>query len=327
MTWLTLRQSRLEALLGAAVCAVILAFFIVTGSEMATAYDHLGLPGCVAQPAPKEGCWTAASAFVSQFERFSSLTGWLNMLPLLIGLIVAASTVLELDQGTYRLAWMQSITRQRWVAMKLALAIAGASIVAGGLVALASWWREPFNALQGRFAPDAFDLIGIVPVAYALFALALFLFWGALLRRIVPALVLTIAGFVGSRLVVENVVRPHLLMPVTLVWDTTAPSPRAAYTKFTSGDWVINEGYVDRAGHALASDSPPISGCFAQATQANGDKGQLVACLHDHGIMNTLVYQPAHRFWLFQGIESALFIGVAALLLGLSAWWIFHRVT
>ncbi|HVA91885.1 MAG TPA: hypothetical protein VNL71_18820 [Chloroflexota bacterium] len=37
-------------------------------------------------------------------------------------------------------------------------------------------------------------------------------------------------------------------------------------------------------------------------------------------------YQPADRYWVFQGIESTLFVGMAAGLLVLAAWWIRRRI-
>ena len=49
-------------------------------------------------------------------------------------------------------------------------------------------------------------------------------------------------------------------------------------------------------------------------------------CLHDHGVVMTLVYHPANRFWTFQGIETALFLGVAAILLAITAWWVLRRI-
>ena len=39
------------------------------------------------------------------------------------------------------------------------------------------------------------------------------------------------------------------------------------------------------------------------------------------------VYHPASRFWLFQGIETALFGGVAVALIAFAAWWIHERMT
>ena len=42
--------------------------------------------------------------------------------------------------------------------------------------------------------------------------------------------------------------------------------------------------------------------------------------------MNQLVYQPAHRFWAFQGIETAIFLGLAILLLGVTIYWVQRRI-
>jgi hypothetical protein len=39
-----------------------------------------------------------------------------------------------------------------------------------------------------------------------------------------------------------------------------------------------------------------------------------------------VTYQPASRFWAFQGIETAIFLGLALLLAGLCFWWVRHRL-
>jgi hypothetical protein len=42
---------------------------------------------------------------------------------------------------------------------------------------------------------------------------------------------------------------------------------------------------------------------------------------------DVVTYQPANRFWTFQTIETALFVGFALLLAGGCAWWVRHRVS
>jgi hypothetical protein len=37
-----------------------------------------------------------------------------------------------------------------------------------------------------------------------------------------------------------------------------------------------------------------------------------------HGYRGYLTYQPASRFWAFQGIETAIFLVLAAVLLGVT---------
>ena len=39
------------------------------------------------------------------------------------------------------------------------------------------------------------------------------------------------------------------------------------------------------------------------------------------------VYHPASHFWALQGIETAIFGGLALVMLAFSAWWVHERVT
>lgn len=41
-----------------------------------------------------------------------------------------------------------------------------------------------------------------------------------------------------------------------------------------------------------------------------------------HGVIVLQLYQPESRFWLFQGIEAARFVLLAAMLLGAAMWLI-----
>src|SRR6266850_233963 len=111
MIWLTWRQSRLESLIGGAALALVAIFALWTGLHIASTFHDLGLPACVASHGDGAGCGHAANDFLFRFDRLDILKAWLNFLPFLIGLLLAASTVLDLEQGTYRLAWTQSVTR------------------------------------------------------------------------------------------------------------------------------------------------------------------------------------------------------------------------
>ena len=123
----------------------------------------------------------------------------------------------ELETGTFRLAWTQSVSRLRWLLVKL------------GLVGLASAARrravepdgdvvvQPHRQGEPRTgsAPAAFGVHGFVPAGYALFAFALGATTGLLFRRTLPAMAVTLVGFVAARFVVADWVRPHFMSPVT----------------------------------------------------------------------------------------------------------------
>ena len=97
----------------------------------------------------------------------------------------------------------------------------------GAVSALVTWWAGPDNALhRDAFHPGRFDVTGIVPVAYAVFAMALGICAGALLRRTLPAMAVTLAGFIAVRVAVIALwLRPHYLSAVTVYYKLTATAP------------------------------------------------------------------------------------------------------
>ena len=53
----------------------------------------------------------------------------------------------------------------------------------------------------------------------------------------------------------------------------------------------------------------------------------LQGCMRAHHVFNLAVYQPASRFWLLQGIETAIFGGLALGLLAGAVWWVRNRAS
>lgn len=303
MIWLTWRQQRLETLLGGALLALLAVFLLVTGLDMASAYQRLGVAACLTSST--EACATIIGAFRTQYGTMSGILTWLALLPLIFGVLLAAPFVLELEQGTYRLVWTQGITRTRWVTLKLGLLIAAALLVAVALTALLTWWRTPFDHLEGSFQPSTFDVEGLVPLAYTVFAVALSLGAGTLLRRTVPAIAISLVGFVALRLAVEGWIRPAYMPPVVTALTTG---------RFQRSNWLLGNFFRDRLGHRLN-----IFDILRACGVAHGQNGAGIslACLRQHGIVNVVTYQPGSRFWQFQGIESAIFLVLAAGLLAL----------
>lgn len=66
---------------------------------------------------------------------------------------------------------------------------------------------------QHRFDPAEFDYDGVAPIGYAAFAFALGVTAGVMLRRTVPAMAATLAGFAATRFVVTEWVRPIFASP------------------------------------------------------------------------------------------------------------------
>jgi hypothetical protein len=95
---------------------------------------------------------------------------------------------------------------------------------AGLLSLIVTWWAGPIDRAGGfrtslgqlsRFSPVVFGARDIAPAGYAAFGFVLGVTVGALIRRTLPAMAVTLAVFVTVQLIMPNVVRPHLLPPVT----------------------------------------------------------------------------------------------------------------
>jgi hypothetical protein len=151
------------------------------------------------------------STFADRYSSVDNLLSWFNLVPGVIGILLAAPLLLDLESGTLRLAWTQSVTRRRWLVTRLAVACGAALVISEGLSALVTWWREPLDRLNGRMDPTIFGFEGIVGLGYVLFALALALAVGALWRRTVAAVILGFAGYVAARLATQDWLRERLL--------------------------------------------------------------------------------------------------------------------
>jgi hypothetical protein len=188
-------------------------------------------------------------------------------------------------------------------------------IAAFALTVLMTWWRQPLDAVQGRMAPNVFDFEGIVPFAYTLFAISLVLALGIFTRRVVVASGGALLAFFALRIGIQTWLRQHYLAPVKIVWQPGTTGPVNL-----DRSWNLLSGPSDAHGHPLPAAERILGLCM------NAPKQQISRCLNAHHVYNVAVYQPASRFWLFQGVEAAIFGGLAAVLLVASAWWLRHRI-
>jgi hypothetical protein len=156
-------------------------------------------------------------------------------------------------------------------------------------------------------APAGFDIEGLVVPAYALFALALGILAGLLLRRTVAAMTVTLLVFAATRLAVVEFVRPHFLAPLSRTVIASDSARKA-------GDWVLSDTLVDAGGRRISTGREDLAVLHAQ--HAGIDPHTYLVTL---GWKRVISYQPAGRFWTFQlleaGIFAALAFGVVALTL------------
>lgn len=170
--------------------------------------------------------------------------------------------------------------------------------------ALVTWWSGTPNAMNGnRFQGAEFDTQNIVPVALAVFGVALGIAVGAFFRRTLPAIAATLGAYVSVRLLVGVYLRPHYLAAKVI---TSGIGPGDAVP---SGSWVVSRHLVDGVSRVVDGPIAVPDQCASLA-----DRTGLQACMGRLGFHEVVRLHPASQYWSFQWIESGLFLALAAVL-------------
>jgi hypothetical protein len=206
MTFLIWRLHRTHAIVSAIVIAAVTALIVPTGIAIASSYHHAVLNCSVSHV----GCGDISFTVFGQNGAFTSLVQDLVMaFPLVLGILWGAPLVpREFEASTEDFAWTQGVTRRRWVLTNLGWALLAAAAWGGALAALFTWWRGPDNAVDGPVKFISFDVQGVAPIAYTVFAMALGIAAGALFRRVVPAIMTTLIVFPAVRIIMALFFRP-----------------------------------------------------------------------------------------------------------------------
>ncbi|MFI7705564.1 ABC transporter permease [Nonomuraea sp. NPDC049480] len=355
MIWLTWRQFRGSAATVAGILVVLIGALALTGPSLATAYQA-GIAGCT----PDNTCNDFFDRFFEEYQLpFLALTLVVLILPALVGLFWGAPLITrELEAGTHLLVWNQSITRRRWLAVKLGLTGLAAMAAAGVCGLAVTWWSDPLDksavSEMAQMSPLVFSARGIAPMAYAAFAFVLGVTVGMLVRRTLPAMALTLAVFATVQFAMPLLVRPHLMPPVSASFELDQTNVdelhvqgqgggpvqiflRTSAVPGHAGAWVLSSNLLDPSGRTVADSgnagsgpsstiarSIPVSTTSGPCAPAGGPV-TTSACLVEVnrlGYRQQATYQPLERFWPFQWIEIGIYALLAFVLTWLSFWWI-----
>lgn len=232
------------------------------------------------------------------------------------------------------------------------LALAAVVTVGLFSLGLSLWAGPLDAIQQGRLVPGNFDPQGIVPIAYAVFAFVLGVGCGIILKRTIPAMVATAALYVGVREAIRSWLRPFYIPPLHYSatinggnFKGALPNGSGGYSvdlmpslaKKLNGAWIYNVRAENAAGQPpsnsflarycagprrFADVGVPPAGTqsrlpggppkgahhiFSQSGPGNDCLAKLSASFHA-----VTTYQPASRYWYFQGIEAAIFVLLAA---------------
>jgi hypothetical protein len=302
---------RADAAVIATLLAAVAVWLIPAEVRMAHAFAQAGCGVANTASCP------LGAAIAERFLGWLLATRFLVFVPVLAGVFLGVPLVArEVEQGTHRLVWTQSVTRARWFWSQTAAVLALTVAASSALAWLTTWALKPavLDPVGGTFG--MFDVRGVAPVAYSVFALALGVALGAAIGRVIPAMAATLAAWLAVRLGIYNL-RPHFLHAFTAVYPVAGQPPAG-----DAAGWTIRRGFVDAAGRAL--DPTTFARLCPHAPSADATSSNL-SCLQAHGVRVLDVFQPASRFWSFQWIETAIYVALALALLALAAWLVRRR--
>jgi ABC-2 family transporter protein len=303
MLWLAWRQFRAQAALALSALVVIVLVLVVTRGHVVDVYGNGGA------------------------KQLTGFYVWLRLLgtaligvPALIGAFWGAPLLTrEFEDRTYRMVWTQSITRTRWLATKLAvIGVITVAVIATFALAF-TWWSGPIDSTGNRIGTATFGSRGIVPIGYALFGLTLGTLLGTIVRKTLPAMAASLAGFMMVRMFVQNVVRSRLVGTHSVNVAPFGPNGLAG--------WILSSHTVDASGQTLSksvAEGTLTAACDITRSTQDVDAA-LARCAQQFGIHDIARVHPGHQFWALQTAELGLFVGLATIAAALCFWWLNHR--
>ncbi|MFE7749503.1 hypothetical protein [Streptomyces sp. NPDC057428] len=248
---------------------------------------------------------TARNYLDSMFTYRRVLDGFalaLMALPaLLSGFVAGPMIARELETGTFRLSWTQSVSPARWLAAKLAVP---AALILAGTVALSAGlhWARSGPAVPYPvewYSMPVFTTTGTVLAGHIMFGLCVGALIGILVRRTLLALALTVfvTGVVG---VSFAGLRARLWPPSTVT---------GANLDVRENIWWVETGHLTGNGERV-SQGP------CDQAMSEGDRAR---CFAEHDITgHYLDYHPASHFWPLQLVETGILLALATLALALA---------
>ncbi|MDG9682407.1 ABC transporter permease [Streptomyces sp. DH18] len=301
MPWLVVRQHRV-ALVCVLGLTLVGALLIAYGrNELVQLLDAKGWPEKDAgQPMENNRV----------YEYVSSILGGL---PLILAVFIGAPLIAgDQENGTAQLVTTQSATRRQWLIAKLGLAYSLALISGVVLSALFTWWWKPYRSvfLSDWIDGAIFDNTGPVLPAFLLFFTAAGITIGTLVRRVLPAMVVTFLFTAITTMFVWDEVRRRLGDTHIFTYPMGTELPARYAEAYEVDRWV---GSADGTLYGW--------GTCAEATE----KAQN-ACIKEHGIVNDVIeYLDYSQMASMQWTAAGILLAGTALLTAFTLWRVTRR--
>jgi ABC-2 family transporter protein len=325
LAWVTWRQHR-PALAGAAAFLGVVSLYLLI---MGLAINHAYAQVTSCRPASSFTCQQLAHAFNEHYwggggtgalsaggaQTVSSL---MLVVPVLLGVFLGAPVLArEFESGTFRFAWTQGCGRLRWAVSKLVLLAVVITAVSWAFTELFSWYYHAFLAdgQVSRLLPLAFGLLGVAFAAWTLAAFAIAAFFGALIRRTLPAMAATLVTWTVLAIGTATWLRQHYQAPLT----TTAVNP-------PSSAWILGSYATGPDGQVLSQGALNRLAQQAPASVQNSpNPSAFQNWLAQQHYTQWTSYEPASRFWHFQFIEAGWLVALSSILIVAAVWLVRRR--
>ena len=252
-----------------------------------------------------------------------------QVIPALIGAFVGAPVLArELETGTFRYTWTQGFGRARWTVATVAPLAVVVTVLAGIVGFLFSWAYGPL--IGGKYgasvlAGNTFDLHGATFAAWTLAAFSIGVLAGLLIRRVVPAMLATMAAWGVLAVVTGVFLRPHYEAPLV------SSNPDLPSSSWVMSTWWTQDGKTvssSTINEVLQKAGAQVSGGSVSlrpgSALGNMSPTQFLVA---HGFTQVSSYQPASRFWPFQWIEAGWLLALSLLIISLVIWLVHRRAT
>ncbi|WP_445528978.1 hypothetical protein [Streptomyces cyslabdanicus] len=325
LAWLTWRQHRLALFSSLVLAAVLTGWMAYLASDMTSIYHQCHDTLCP----PGSPQLETLNAPFGPVDIANKLLLAVQYLPVLIGMFLGVPLLArEYEQRTLLLAWSQDVSPVRWLWTKIVLIGLFVAALTAALSAVADHLAHVLHDVVGgsMFDGTLFLDSGMLPLANGVSWFAIGVALGAAIRRVLPAVMAVITGFIGLLLTVQWRY-PTLMTPVSR-FSEFSDAANHDHTASTNALVIkagiqVGPGHVvnlfDASGHALS---------YAQVQHACPNFLSLsgkasLSCLVRNHFQQYVEYQPGSRIPEFHLILASGYLGLGVL--ALAAVWLLVR--
>jgi hypothetical protein len=292
---LTFRLYRFELLAILAYGLILAVLGVLVASRLQSVYPGVE---CIRlwQGAPAvAGCESTVAFFEQNEAEAGRVMAAMWLLPLVAGVLAGSVLVArEVEHRTTQFAWSVGTSRRRWYLDR----VVPVFVVAIGAVVLAAIAGEVVEAARAPWisplvSGQDFGLRGPTVIALAVAAFGISVFVGAVIGRMLPALILAAVLVVGVRSVVGQAIpfgEPVVVLPDSIFSEIAATDSPL----ITGGAWQAADGRLlgYEEAYALAPDGTDPS-----------------SWLSEHG-KDVALGVPGADIWHVELRESVLLVGI-----------------